>query len=158
MIVDTDEKRGLSRRISDWHKKYLSSNDHARDPGRKIDFDHGSDRDHLPLQAADVLVNETYRYMRNKYQDAETAKMLVPFLGATPIGTTDEHAEFRQSFRQSLLDGVEERVDRRHALLGPLRQAIPAGAALLVRDVNRFGWPALHRFHLDRLALHRPVL
>ena len=92
MIVDTDEKRGLSRRISDWHKKYLSSNDHARDPGRKIDFDHGSDRDHLPLQAADVLVNETYRYMRNKYQDAETAKMLVPFLGATPIGTTDEHA------------------------------------------------------------------
>ena len=92
IIVDTDEKKGLSRRISDWHKKYLSSNDHARDPGRKIDFDHGSDRDHLPLQAADVLVNETNRYMRNRYQDAETAKMLVPFLGATPIGTTDEHA------------------------------------------------------------------
>jgi len=92
IIVDTDEKKGLSRRISDWHKNYLSSNDHARYPGRKIDFDHGSDRDHLPLQAADVLVNETYRYMRNRYQDAETAKMLVPFLGATPIGTTDEHA------------------------------------------------------------------
>ena len=65
---------------------------HARFPGRKIDFDHGSDRDYLPLQAADVLVNETYRYMRNKYQNAETAKTLVPFLGATPIGTTDEHA------------------------------------------------------------------
>jgi hypothetical protein len=30
--------------------------------------------------------------MRNKYQNAETAKTLVPFLGATPIGTADEHA------------------------------------------------------------------
>ena len=82
----------LSRWISEWHKKYLRKNVHARFPGRKIDFDHGSDRDYLPLQAADVLVNETYRYMRNKYQNAETAKTLVPFLGATPIGTTDEHA------------------------------------------------------------------
>src|SRR5208282_2353358 len=90
IIVDSDEKKGLSRRISDWHKKYLRKNEHARYPGRKIDFDHGSDRDYLPLQAADILVNETYRYMRNKYQNAETAKTLVPFLGATPIGTTDE--------------------------------------------------------------------
>jgi hypothetical protein len=92
IIVDRDEKKGLSRRISDWHKNYLSSNEHARNPGRRIEFDHGSDQDHLPLQAADVLVNETYRYMRNKYRNAETAKTLVPFLGATPIGTSDEHA------------------------------------------------------------------
>lgn len=70
----------------------MSSNEHARNPGRRIEFDHGSDQDHLPLQAADVLVNETYRYMRNKYRNAETAKTLVPFLGATPIGTSDEHA------------------------------------------------------------------
>ena len=91
IIVDRDEKKGLSRRISAWHKKYLSNNEHARYPGRKIDFDHGSDRDHLPLQAADVLVNETYRYMRNKYENAETAKALVPFLGPTPIGAPDEH-------------------------------------------------------------------
>jgi hypothetical protein len=70
----------------------LSSNEHARNPRRKIDFDHGSGRDNLPLQAADVLVNETYRYMRNKYQNAETAKTVAPFLGATPIGAPDEHA------------------------------------------------------------------
>jgi hypothetical protein len=82
IIVDRDEKKGLSHRISTWHKKYLSANEHARNPGRKIDFDHGSDRDHLPLQAADVLVNETYRYMRSKYQNDETAKTLVPYLGA----------------------------------------------------------------------------
>jgi len=37
-------------------------------------------------------VNETYRYMRANYKDDETAKTLVPFLGATPIGTTDKHA------------------------------------------------------------------
>jgi hypothetical protein len=92
IIVDRDEKKGLSRRISDWHKKYLKGNEQARDPGRRVDFDHGSDRDHLPLQAADVLVNETYRYMRAKYEDTETEKTLAPFLGATPIGTTDDHA------------------------------------------------------------------
>jgi len=92
IIVDRDEKKGPSRRIYAWHKKYLSNNEHARYPGRRVDFDHGSDRDYLPLQAADVLVNETYRYMRNKYQNAETAKTLVPFLGATPIGDPDEHA------------------------------------------------------------------
>jgi hypothetical protein len=92
IIADSDQKKGLSRRISDWHKEYLRNNEHARYPGRTIDFDHGSDRDHLPLQAADVLVNETYRYMRAKYKDAETAKTLVPVLGATPIGTTDKNA------------------------------------------------------------------
>jgi len=60
IIVDRDEKKGLSRRISDWHRKYLRSNEQARNPGRRVDFDHGSDRDHgsdqghLPLQAADV--------------------------------------------------------------------------------------------------------
>jgi hypothetical protein len=41
------------------------------------------------------------------------------------------------------LDGVEKRVGRRHALLSPLRQPIPPGAALLIWDVNRLGWPAL---------------
>src|SRR5688572_24730434 len=60
--------------------------------------------------------------------------------------------------RKSGLDGVEKRVGRRHALLSPLRQAIPAGAALLIWDVNRLGWPALHGIDLGRLALHRPVL
>ena len=94
IIVDRDEKKGLTRRISDWHTKHLRSNEHARNPGRMITFDHGSDRNYLPLQAADVLVNETYRYMQNKYQNAETTKTLVPFLGATPIGTTDEHARY----------------------------------------------------------------
>jgi hypothetical protein len=92
IIVDSDEKKGLSRRISDWHKNYLSSNEQARNRGRRVEFDHGSDQDHLPLQAADVLVNETYRYMRNKYRTAETAKTLVPFLGASPMGTTDKDA------------------------------------------------------------------
>ena len=53
IIVDRDEKKGLSRRIYAWHKKYLSNNEHARYPGRRVDFDHGSDRDYLPLQAAD---------------------------------------------------------------------------------------------------------
>jgi hypothetical protein len=92
IIVDKDEKKGLSRQISEWHTKYLRSNEQAQNPRRRVDFDHGSDRDHLPLQAADVLVNETYRYMRAKYKDAETAKTLVPVLGATPMETTDKHA------------------------------------------------------------------
>ena len=60
--------------------------------------------------------------------------------------------------RKSGLNGVEKRVGRRHALLSPLRQAITAGRALAIWDVNRLGWPALHGFDLDRLALHRPVL
>jgi len=55
-------------------------------------------------------------------------------------------------------NGVEKRVGRRHALLGQLPQAITPGAALLIWDVNRRGWPALHGLDLDRLALHRPVL
>jgi hypothetical protein len=46
------------------------------------------------LQAADILVNETYRYMRNKHQNAETAETLAPALGATPVGTADEHARY----------------------------------------------------------------
>jgi hypothetical protein len=92
IVVDRDEKKGLSRRISDWHRKFLKSNEQARNPGRGVDFDHGSDRDHLPLQAADVLVNETYRYMRAKYKEDETAETLAPALGATPVGTADQHA------------------------------------------------------------------
>jgi hypothetical protein len=66
IIVDRDEKKGLGRRINDWHKKCLRNNEHARYPGRKIDFDHGSDRDHLPLQIADILANETYRYIMKR--------------------------------------------------------------------------------------------
>jgi hypothetical protein len=72
----------------------IRSTSEATDPRRKIDFDHGSDRDCLPLQAADILVNETYRYMRNKYQNAETAKTLPPALGAAPAGTADERARY----------------------------------------------------------------
>ena len=60
--------------------------------------------------------------------------------------------------RKSRLGGVAKRVGRRHALLSPLRQAIPAGAALLIWNVSRLGWPALHGIDLDRLALQRPVL
>jgi hypothetical protein len=56
------------------------------------------------------------------------------------------------------LDGVEKRVGRGHALLSPLCQAIAANAALVIGDVNRLGWPALHRLDLDRRALQRPVL
>jgi hypothetical protein len=56
------------------------------------------------------------------------------------------------------VDGVEKRVGRRRALLSPLRQAIPAGAAPFIWDVNRLGWPALHGIDLDRLALQSPVL
>src|SRR5687767_1020437 len=56
------------------------------------------------------------------------------------------------------LDRVEKRVGRRHALLGPLRQAVPVGAALLIRDVNRLRRPALHDLDLHRLAFHGAVL
>src|SRR4051812_42038115 len=59
---------------------------------------------------------------------------------------------------ESGLDGVEKRVGRRHALLGPLRQAITAGPALLIWNVDRLRWPALHGLDLDLLALHGPVL
>ena len=65
----------------------------------------------------------------------------------------DKTKEFRQSFCRTLLDGAEKRVGRRHALLDPLRQAITAGTALLIWNVNRLGWPALHGLDLDRLAL-----
>jgi hypothetical protein len=60
--------------------------------------------------------------------------------------------------RKCELDGVEKRVGRVHALLSPLCQAIAANAALVIGDVNRLGWPALHRLDLDRRALQRPVL
>jgi hypothetical protein len=92
IIVDNDEKKNLSRQINNWHEEYLNSNGHARNPGRQIHFDHGSDKNHLALQAADVLVNETYRYMKNKFRDEQTAKTLTPFLGAAPVESVDEHA------------------------------------------------------------------
>ena len=37
-------------------------------------------------------MNETYRYMRAKYKEDETAETLAPALGATPVGTADQHA------------------------------------------------------------------
>ena len=54
IIADSEQKKGLSRRISDWHKNYLSSNEQARSWGRRVEFDHGSDQDHLPLQGCDI--------------------------------------------------------------------------------------------------------
>jgi hypothetical protein len=72
------------------------------------------------------------------------------------VGSAVENAV--PEFRWALLDGVQERVDRRYALLGPILQAIAARSALLIRNVNRFRWPTLHGLDLDRPALQGPVL
>jgi hypothetical protein len=55
------------------------------------------------------------------------------------------------------LDGVEKRVVRRHALPGPLRQAITPGGAFLIGEVDRFGWPALNRLNVDILPCMGPA-
>ena len=70
----------------------MSTNEHARYPERKIHFDHGSDRDYLPLQAADRSRERNVPLHAEQIPECGDRKDACPFLGATPIGDPDEHA------------------------------------------------------------------
>jgi Protein of unknown function (DUF3800) len=83
-VDQDDEYEDLGRQIAKWHELYLRQNKEARNPERRVSTTYGSSIDYKPLQAADILANETYRYMY-----AETG---IPFLGATMIGKTDTAA------------------------------------------------------------------
>jgi hypothetical protein len=83
IYVDQDDPEhiDLGRRVAAWHEAYLRSNREARNPDRAASTIYGSNLQYIPLQAADILANETYRYMHDKTG--------IPYLGAMVIGATD---------------------------------------------------------------------
>ena len=81
---DDPEREGLGRLMAKWHGEYLRRNLEAENSDRDVSVTYGSRRKYIPLQAADVLVNETYRYM--------FAQTGIPNLGAVFVGQKDEAA------------------------------------------------------------------
>lgn len=86
IYIDQDDpaREKLGSAMAEWHGAYLKQNAEAQNPDREVSVTYGSRRQFIPLQAADVLVNETYRYMF-----AETG---IPNLGAVFVGQQDKAA------------------------------------------------------------------
>jgi hypothetical protein len=81
IYVDRDENENLAREITDWHVAYYRANGEMDDPDRNINLMFGSNRQYLPLQAADILANEAFRHMHGKTG--------IPILGAVPMDGSD---------------------------------------------------------------------
>jgi len=81
IFVDRDENENIAREVTDWHIDYYRNNDEMDDPLREINLSFGSDRQFIPIQTADILANETYRYMHLENG--------FPFLGAETVDGPD---------------------------------------------------------------------
>jgi hypothetical protein len=84
IYVDRDENENLAREITDWHIEYYQRNEENANPYRDINLRFGSDRQFIPLQAADILANETFRYAHKQSE--------IPFLGTTLVDSSDPNA------------------------------------------------------------------
>jgi len=66
IYCDSDRQPALGKALAEWHAQRYS----PRFPGtplkRKVSLTYTRDVDYTPIQAADVLVNEMYRYMKKK--------------------------------------------------------------------------------------------
>lgn len=71
IYIDKDENENLAKEITDWHVDYHRHNDEAADPQRPVSLNFGYDRQYIPIQVADILANETYRYMHFVLPPAE---------------------------------------------------------------------------------------
>jgi hypothetical protein len=65
VYIDTDTKDSelLVKELSQWHIDYNRRNKNAINPDRDVSPAAGLSRHYIPLQAADILANETYGYM-----------------------------------------------------------------------------------------------
>ena len=86
IYIDQDDpaREKLGSVLAEWHGAYLKRNVEAQNPDREVSVTYGSRQQYKPIQAADILVNETYRYMH-----AETG---ISNLGAILVGQKDENA------------------------------------------------------------------
>jgi len=93
IFIDRDENENLAREITEWHVDYYRHNDQVDDSNREITLAFGSDREFVPIQAADILANETYRYVMSGGE--------IPFIGASPVGGSDPYARpFIEAIKQ----------------------------------------------------------
>jgi hypothetical protein len=82
IFVDQDNvHERTAQHITHWHEQYVRQNETARNQNREIKIRFGSNMQYVPLQAADILANETFRYMHRKVPN--------PYLGAIVIGMPD---------------------------------------------------------------------
>jgi hypothetical protein len=94
----------IGRELLEWHAEYNRRNERAVNAKRDISVTFGSNQKYVPLQGADVLANETYRYMFKRTG--------MPKLGGIFVGTEDTaspiirkiHGTFEK--RGALLDVV----------------------------------------------------
>jgi hypothetical protein len=61
--IDTKATQSLAKALSQWHIDYNRRNKNAINPERDVSTVAGPNRQYIPLQAADILANETYGYM-----------------------------------------------------------------------------------------------
>jgi hypothetical protein len=85
IYADQDGKafEEIGTALFDWHVDYNRRSQVALNPARKVSVTYGSKSRYRPLQGADVLANETYRYMFNERRSA------MPKLGGIFAGRED---------------------------------------------------------------------
>jgi hypothetical protein len=120
IYADQDGKalEEMGRVLFDWHTDFNRRNKNAINPAREVMTAYGPRAKYRPLEAADVLANETYRYMFNEKRAG------MPKLGGIFVGQEDSaspiiralHGDLEQ--RRAVLDVVlynkrmlEERLD-----------------------------------------------
>jgi Protein of unknown function (DUF3800) len=99
IYADQDGKafETVGRALFEWHAAYNRHNKLATSPERSVSIAYGSDRQYIPLQGADVLANETYRYMFKQTG--------IPKLGGIFAGSEDTASPIVRA----LHGGLEER-------------------------------------------------
>src|SRR5262249_10355307 len=100
IFIDKDrvqyEKLGI--RIVEWHERHLRTRPPESplrpDPARKLSTTHAWRMQFRPLEAADILANETYRHMRDN-------ERCLPSLGAIAVGEEDRPSPIVKGIRDN---------------------------------------------------------
>jgi uncharacterized protein DUF3800 len=84
IYCDSDRQPALGHQLGKWHEERYGPRSAWYPPQRRISLTYGWSNDYPALEAADVLANETYRYLKKKTG--------MPQLGATPLDGHDPKA------------------------------------------------------------------